>query len=278
MSSEHAPADAESGESVLPTFEPPDDTSEEIAAVRPALRNLNLEQERALRAFRDDGVETRGALLAWLLRLQYRTLGRIPDYWYYHIATRPSALAVVLTGETRGQYGARDGTQITPAEAWSYRRRLVATYLRPACRDALRELRTKAVEYNDADDELDPERMAALAMRPALDEYYKRQREALSEWLAGFESVEALDGFCHDLDYDTFGAIKEVAPRFDYELLDDPVATRALTVDEPHYEQARERIAARYLLPAFNVSVRTLAEKAGETDDTTTDATGGVDV
>ncbi|WP_435099621.1 hypothetical protein [Halarchaeum sp. P4] len=264
--------------SVLPDFEPEDEHDEDrIETYRPALATLHQQQMETLRGFLQNGVETRRGLLTWLLRLQYRTLGRLPDYWYFNIATRPSALAVVLTGDERGQYGERDGTDITLKEARSFRRRLVARYLRPACRDAFRELRTRAVEYLDEDNP-DPEKMAALAMRPALDEHYQRQEAALEDLLDGFESVDALDEWLHDLDLATFGAIKEVEPEFDFLLLDDAVARRACLRDEPRYVLARERIAARYLLPAFNVAVRTLAEKAGETNLATSEHSGGVEV
>lgn len=264
--------------SLIPDFEPEDEQGDEtIETYRPALAALHQQQLKALREFRRGGVETRRELLAWLLRLQYRTLGRLPDYWYYNVSTRPSALAVVLTGPERGQYGDRDGTKVTPVEAQSFRRRLVAKYLRPACRDAFRELRTKAAEYLDEDNP-DPEKMAALAMRPALDEHYQRQEAALESLLDGFDSIDELDEWLHDLDLATFGAIKEVEPEFDYLLLDDQVARRACLSDAERYVRTRERIAARYLLPAFNVAVRTLAEKAGETDVTTSEHSGGVEV
>jgi len=168
----------EAQDSVLPEFELEDQNDDRLQPTRPALQNLNERQLEALREFRDRGVEHRPALLRWLLRLQYRTLGRLPDFWFHHIATDPTALACVLTGPNRGVYGERDQTNITSAEAWATRRRLVALYLRPACRDAFRTLRPKATEY--LDDDKDPEKMAALAMRPALDEHYQRQERASS--------------------------------------------------------------------------------------------------
>lgn len=263
---------------VLPEMDVDDEPEDaEPTSYRPALDALNREQEQALREFKREGVGTRGELLGWLLRLQYRTLGRLPDYWYYHVATRPGALAVVLTGEKRGSYGARESTNVTLEEASAFRRRLVARYLRPACRDAFRDLRTSAVEYLD-DKRPDPERMAALAMRPALDEFYSIQVDALEEFLAGFGDVDALEDWLHELDKATYGEIKAVERHLDYKILDSPVARRIMLRDAPRYAQARERFAARYILPATNVAVRSLAEQAGESDVSDSDGSGGVDV
>lgn len=264
-------------ETVVPEFEPLDrDDDDELRPTRPALANLNEQQLEALREFRDEGVEHRPALLRWLLRLQFRTLGRLPDFWYHHVATDPTALACVLTGPNRGAYGVRDGTDVTPSEAWAARRRLVAKYLRPACRDAFRALRPKATEY--LDDEKDPDKMAALAMRPALDEHYQRTEHALDQFHRGFDSEDDLDEWLHELDLATFGAIKAVESDFDYVLLTDESAPDLYLSDAERYVEARESIMARYLLPATNVAVRELAERAGESDDETSDHSGGVDV
>jgi len=268
--------DPESVDDVLPEFDPDFDEDDELQPTRPALQNLNERQLEALDEFRDQGVEHRPALLRWLLRLQYRTLGCLPDLWYHHVATDPTALACVLTGPNRGQYGARPETNISPAEAWATRRRLVAMYLRPACREAFRTLRPKATEY--LDDKKNPEKMAALAMRPALDEYYQRQETALSSFHDGFDSEQQFDQWLHELDLATFGSIKAVSPDFDYRLLTDPSAPALYLSDDQAHIEARDRIMARFLLPATNVAIRELAQRAGESDDETAEHSGGVEV
>lgn len=269
------PESGESASSVLPEMDDLEDVDDGPEPYRPALAALNREQREALEEFKHAGVETREALLEWLLRLQYRTLGRLPDFWYYRVATRPGALAVMLTGEERGSYGERETTNVTLEEATMYRRRLVARYLRPACRDAFRELRTNATEYLD-DRRPDPERMAALAMRSALEESFELQEDALESLLEGFADRDGLEEWLHELDRATFGEIKAVEPDLDYQILDNRTARRIMLRDEERYTIARERLAARYLLPATNVSVRTLAERAGESDATETDESGGV--
>ncbi|QZX98733.1 hypothetical protein [Halobaculum rubrum] len=262
-------------ESVLPEFEI-EETGDEIESTRPALQALNEQQLEALREFRDEGVEHRPALLRWLLRLQYRTLGRLPDYWYSHIATDPTALACVLTGETRGVYNRRGETKITPADAWCTRRRLVARYLRPACREAFRFLRPKAAEYLEGN--RDPEKMAALAMRPALDEHYSRQERAIAEFHEGFDSVAVLDEWLQRLDAATFGTMKAVEPDFDYQLTTSRLQPELTTCSEPMYVEERERIIAWNLLPACNVAVRELADQAGESQDEEKTASSGVEL
>lgn len=271
-----SPRSSDAPETALPEMEDVDAGDDRPDSYRPALDALNREQERALREFKHEGVETREALLEWLLRLQYRTLGRLPDFWYYHVATRPGALAVVLTGEERASYGQRETTDVSLAEAASYRRRLVARYLRPACRDAFRDLRTSAIEY--LDESPDPDRMAALAMRPALDEHYQFQQETLEELLEGFADLDDLEDWLHRLDKATYGEIKTVEPDLDYKILDNRTARRIMIRDEERYSIARERLAARYILPATNVAVRSLSEQAGEIPESEAVETGGVEI
>jgi hypothetical protein len=270
-------SDIETPETVLPEMEDLEAEDDGPESYRPALEALSREQREALEEFKLEGVETREELLEWLLRLEYRTLGRLPDFWYYRLATRPGALAVVLTGDERASYGERDSTNVTLEEAASYRRRLVARFLRPACRDAFRELRTSATEYLD-DQRPDPERMAATAMRPALNESYQLQVGALESLLEGFDDMDGLEDWLHELDRATFGEIKAVEPDLDYKLLDNRTARRIMLRSEDRYVNARERLAGRYFLPATNISVRTLAARAGESDVTETDDSGGVDL
>lgn len=267
---------ADTAETVLPQMEEPDAGDDRPDSYRPALDALSREQERALREFKHEGVGTRDALLEWLLRLQYRTLGRLPDFWYYHVSTRPGALAVVLTGDERASYGARDETTVSLEEAASYRRRLVARYLRPACRDAFRELRTSAIEY--LDESPDPDRMAALAMRPALEEHYDLQEETVADLLAGFGGLDDLEDWLHRLDKATFGEIKSVEPDLDYRILDNRTARRIMLRQEERYRIARERMAARYLLPATNVATRQLSAQAGEIPESEAVDSGGVEI
>lgn len=267
----------EAAETVLPDLDRDRFDDGEIESVRPALANLNAEQLAALEDVRDNGLPDRRALLMWLLKCQFRTLGRLPDYWYTHVATDPVALAVMLTGEERGSYGSQDGTRISPREAFQARRRLVAVYLRPACRDAFRELRTKAVPYTNGE-KPDPSKVAAFAMRPDLEEHYQRQREALRSFIEGFDTEREVDQWVHEFDLATFGAIKTIEPRFDAKLLNEPLAPELYLSDERRYRRTRESIAARYVLPATNVAVREVVLTSDEDPTEEREETKGVQV
>jgi len=229
----------------------------------PALDALNSVQRTALDRFRDEGFADRRAFILWLHDLQFHTLGRIPWWWFYDICTNTVALSVVITSEQRQEY--RDS--ISPAEAKNERRRLASKYLRPACRRAYRELRTKADEYLDED--IDFEKSNAFALRPALNAYHERQHAALQSFLAGFDDITALEQWLHNLDRITNGSIDEVERQlemqFDVQMVSNKTARRAATSpNDPRYQNVRERIAARWILPATNISARQLALKAGE--------------
>jgi len=98
------------------------------------------------------------------------------------------------------------------------------------------------------------------------------------EFWRGFDDEDALDDWLHQLDVATFGSIKTIEPAFDFLLINEPAAPELFLSDEQRFVEARERIIARYVLPATNVAVREIAERAGESDDTTSDHSGGVEV
>jgi len=253
---------------LLPDFEVDDGDVDDLAdGPYPALDALNSVQRNALDRFREEGFADRREFTLWLHDLQYHTLGRVPWWWFYDICTNTVALSVVITSSQREEY--RDS--ISPAEAKSERRRLTAKYLRPACRRAYRELRTKATEYLDED--VDFEQSNSFALRPALNSYHDRQHQALTSFLDGFESIAGLEEWLHELDRITNGSINDIERQlemqFDVQMVSNKTARRAATSpDDPRYQNVRERIAARWILPATNVSVQELALKAGESTET----------
>jgi len=233
----------------------------------PALDALNQAQTQALDRFREAGFESRRDLLIWLHELEYQTLGRMPWWWHYEMATKSAALEVLITGEEADRY--RD--EVSPATAREERRHLAAKYLRPAFRSAYRELRTAATEYLDED--IEPEKAGSFVLRPALETFYSRQHTALQDLLDGFESRAALETWLHDLDRATHGGInaveRQLEMQFDVQLVSKPTIREAmLSPDGAEAQNARERIAARWLLPACNLSVRQLAAQVGESPDT----------
>jgi hypothetical protein len=251
-------------------FEFVDTPDEDPDAIKPALNRLREEQREALRRFRTVGFDSRAELLVWLHTFQYRTLGRVADWVYVLIPTKDVTVACCLSDAAARERHHPDSS-LTAAERRSERRRQASKHLRPACRRALRELRTKANEYADVGDESppDPDRAPHTVLRPVFDEYHQRQRRRLVEWLRGFDDVDALAEWVHDFDYDTIGELDSVpgAEEFDYELLEKRAARRVALGDEPRYVREREHLAARYLLPATNSAVRELAARAAETAD-----------
>lgn len=240
---------------------------QEPEARRPALNRLRDEQRESLRVFREEGFDSRRDLLLWLHEFQYRTLGRVADWVYYLLPTRDVTVACCLTNtQARARYHRR--SFLSAAERAEERHRQAAKHLRPACRKALRELRTQANEFVDGDDPApDPDQSPHTALRPSFDEYQERQRRRLESWLDGFDSITALEDWVHDFDYDTLGEIENIpgGEEFDFDLVEKRTGRRVALGDSPEYEREREQLAARYLLPACNRSVRELAANAGET-------------
>lgn len=235
----------------------------------PALARLREEQRSALTVFKQDGFASRQNLLLWLHTFQYRTLGRVADWVFALLPTKDVTVACCLNDpDARDRY--HPECSLDADERESERRRQVSKHLRPACRKALRQLRTQATEYVDIEDEPpDPTQAESTTLRPALAEYKQRQRMRLRSWLQGFDDVDALAAWVHEFDFDTLGEVENVpgAEEFDYAVVEKRAARRVALGDEPRYEREREHLAARYLLPATNRSVRDLVARAGETSD-----------
>jgi hypothetical protein len=247
---------------------------EEPAARRPALNRLREEQREALRRFREEGFASRRGLLRWLHTFQYRTLGRVADWVYYLLPTQDVTVACCLTTEdARRRHHPR--SFLSAAQRAEERHRQAAKHLRPACRKALRELRTQATEFVDEEDPApDPDASPHTVLRPVFDEYQQRQRIRIEQWLDGFDSLAGLEDWIHEFDYDTLGEIENIpgGQEFDYELIEKRASRRVALGEGEAYAREREQLAARYLLPTCNRAVRELAASAGEaTDEETAD-------
>lgn len=239
-------------------------TETETRATWPALASLNREQREALDGFRR-GFGRRRGLLVWLLRFQHLTLGEVAHDRYAALGARRPIVGALLTSDRRERF-LEDPQRVPPERAAETRRRLAARHLRPACTAAYGKLRTQAVEYLD-DDRPDPELASATALRPGLDDLHGTQRENLKAFLDGFDDVDAAEEWAHELDEAHRGHLADEVDTWDYQILTG-AERRALVEDGPAYRFAREQVAARFLLPAFNRAVRELADKAGETGET----------
>jgi len=243
------------------------DADDEPAARRPSLNRLREEQRESLRRFREEGFESRRRLLIWLHEFQFRTLGKVADWVFFLLPTQDVTLSCCLTNShARARHHPR--SFLDDANRREERQRQAARHLRPACRKALRELRTQANEFVDGDDDPapDPDASPYAVLRPSFEEYHDRQRRRLEDWLDGFDSLAGLEDWLHDFDYDTLGEITQIpgGEEFDFEVLEKRATRRVALGDREVDRMEREQLAARYLLPTTNRAVRELAVSAGE--------------
>ncbi|NLV08289.1 hypothetical protein GOC83_19415 [Haloarcula rubripromontorii] len=228
----------------------------------PALDKLNDHQRTWLSTWTETGYESRRELLLSLHQMQFWSLGRVPDGWFVDVCSKPVLLSVVITSENR--YRWREDP-VDLATAADERRQLAAKYIRPAFRTAYRKLRTEAQQYtNESERVEDVDSTAFFAMRPALDELYRKQSDLLVSLLDGFDDMTAVDDWLSRLDKGTLGELYKIEPDFDWKIHDRPSAQRVLLIDEPKYEQERVLWGAVYLLPAYNRAVERWAEEADE--------------
>lgn len=229
----------------------------------PSLDALNGDQDTWRQQWVEEGYADRQALLHALNQLQFLSLGRIPDGWYFEVARRPVILSVVITSENRLEW--RD-EPVSLSKAHDERARLHSKYVRPAFRAAYRELAAEVKQYtnegervtgNDLDEQ-------PFALRPVMVELYAKQTDRLAGWLDGFDTTSEIDHWLQRFDDACRGQMHHIKADWDWEVRSNPVMERVLTSDEPAYERERELLAARYLLPALNRAVRYQAHRADE--------------
>lgn len=244
---------------------------------RPALVALTEDVRERTEELRR-GLDSEARVLEWVQELTIRTLGRIDTRVYTDLARqyrsplegrrRPSdrhvdgsvLLAALLKPGARRESMADLDDEL----AESLRERFLATYIHPAHRSAFRELRKDATEYvvdGDEGDEHDPHRQRHVAMRPALSELEGWQQRALEGLLDGFESVEDVLDWGHDLLLATHG---EIGREWVTRVVEESSTTEVLLGDEREHERARRLFAAYHVVPRYRAGVRVLSRRAGE--------------
>jgi hypothetical protein len=235
---------------------------------RPALVKL-VEDVRDSERQLLSGFSSRRAILLWTQELAVRTLGEMPQDWFYQIARQfrgvPASAheRTLVSALLRPQYRTRD---LAEAQAREFRRQLSARTIRPAAHRAFRELRADAGEYVDdgSEDQHAPGKQQYVAMRPAIHELHENQQRTLKRALDGFEDRESILGWGHDLELATHGEIDET---FVTRCYGERSTRRLLTSDDSGDRRGRELFAAHYLIPVFNRGVRDLAGRAKEQAD-----------
>jgi hypothetical protein len=239
----------------------------DLDARHPALKSINDAQADALTRFVREGLDSRRDLLEWLHDLQFWTLGEVRDAWYVEFATSGAVLDVALPDvDVRPRSTLMDDARETA------RRRLATKFLRPMYRRGFRELRQLSREVT-GDRPMDADASPYRLLRPSLDEYRTRQSVVLDAFLEGFDEVEQVETWLQRTDHATYGELDHVpgAEEFDHRLLTDPATRRVVLGDEPEHVRTRERLAARFLLPAFNGGVYLLGSHAGESNEEQTE-------
>lgn len=233
------------------------------------------------------GFPSRRELLLWMQRLTVRTLGELPQRYFWELARQfrldvrdDVRQGVLLAGLLQGSERTRD----LPVEVVDeLRERLAASMIRPAFDRAFRSLRKDAGEYideGDAETAHDPSTQRFVAMRPALDELEEWQETALIECIDGFdepkeilqwgESVElATHGEINQLDKPEWVPTSSVDEDFITRCFSER-STRAVLCAEDGGRAARELLASMHLIPAYNRGVRDLSGRSGELPDADT--------
>jgi hypothetical protein len=211
-----------------------------------------------------------------------RSLGQITEKWEpIDLLRDRTLLTALITGPERTQFAS---DPLSREEAKQYRRRLERVVLLPAFSRAYNALRPAAGEYpeNALGSEGEPESQDFVAMRPAFQVADQQQAAALEKLWGGFETIEALQSWLHDLAEPTNGTLEETLPA---RVGRDRVALRhflgRVEADSEHEaeEQARkyrERFAVAKLLPAFAAGIGEMeaGELATQTSDGLTPARG----
>ncbi|WP_363467236.1 hypothetical protein [Halogeometricum borinquense] len=236
---------------------------EALESGRPALDKLHQDQRELLTEWERDGYESRQDLLVALLRVAWLSLGRVHPNWCVRVARDNVLISCLVTSENRCRYR-EDPVDLDSARL--HRRRLAKKYLRPACRAGYREMRADATEYVQEDNRVNLDDVSMFAMRPVLEWLMQKQELALSQFLGGFGSEDALDRWLHRFDDLTLGQAHRVEADLDWRIELERTAKNVLLEDSGRRpeERRREDMAARYVVPALSLAPSLALEHAQE--------------
>ncbi|TKX64197.1 hypothetical protein [Halorubrum sp. GN12_10-3_MGM] len=250
---------------------------------RPALPTLQHDQRVLLEPTADseldhglrDGFPNRRVTIEWYQAAIVRTLGHITERWEPVALLRDRTLLTALVVGPERETFADD--PITLNVAREYRQRLERVLVLPAFNLAYNALRKSAGEYPDdvRNEEHDPKGQDFVAMRPAFQVADRQQRAALQRLWGGFDSVEELQSWLHDLSEPTNGALEESLParvgrdRVAREHFLGRVEADSARDATQLARKYRERFAVAKLLPAFADGIKRL--EAGELATHTSD-------
>ena len=222
-----------------------------------------------------DGFPDRRSAIEWYQAAIVRTLGHITDKWDpVDLIRDRTLLSAIVTSDERYQFGP---DTLSARAARHYRRRLERVVVLPAFSEAYNALRKSAGEYPDdaREENHDPEGQEYVAMRPAFQVADRQQAHALERLWGGFDSLDELQSWLHDLSEPTNGALEESLParvgrdRVAVKHFLGRVDAASAAEAERRAQKYRERFAVAKLLPAFADGINRL--EAGELATHTSD-------
>lgn len=154
-----------------------------------------------------------------------------------------------------------------PEAGRRYRVKYAGHYILPAFNDALDDVGWSFTEYGEGGPS--PEEQESMAMRPALEELRRDQRDVLDRMLEGFGSVEEILTWGSDLNRATLGASE---PDLVEDALGTDIVLRRRLLTESEFAQEnpqdatwfRHRVARGFLLDWFAAGVERRVGSASE--------------
>lgn len=247
---------------------------------RPSLRKLRFDVQE-MREELEAGFDNTAAVIRWFQRVAVRTRGEVPQRRFHQVASsippRSDQERGTLLEQFLADHAHAHDLEHDPQDV---RRYFWAWSILPALHRAMRELRKDAGEYvGESKDAKNVEQMRYISMRPAIDELDNDQSAVLDQFLEGFDDPADVLGWGERLQLATHGEPVQsdrpgaFATRLYTEgaIADDlPETSNAalLTHSDKTHRRAREWLAAKLLLPAYNRGVRDLAGRTAEEADT----------
>jgi len=167
------------------------------AGTLPALDDLDHRANQLLEELRD-GFQTLPELLYWTHDFTTISLGTVPDSVLIGMESDPTLQKAMLDvlddddDDDRAAFARR-----------LYEKHIFTRYYQ----SGYKVLKTSANQYVGAEDLSTEDADSPIGFRPALEEIQERQRRSLESLVDGFESLDALSDWRHDLVAATYGTV-----------------------------------------------------------------------
>lgn len=241
----------------------------ETNETRPALRNLELEQQALAESLRD-GFATPREIIYWAQDVIVASFGYLDEQVLSAVCKESATQLALLGGEASAHAGEHLSGTLTTEAADRFRRRFEAELLTPAFHKAYRNLRTRANEYVGDDRPEVRAENSSVALRPSLDRIDERQEAALREFLEDrLDDRDDLLDWTRRVNAAANGeASREVLIRIAVEPSARNLVLDQMQVSPAARERAKHQVLGEAIFPAFRRGVRELTSAAGERSET----------